>query len=109
MTVPVLVHCSEVTLQTGGCWPAGQPTVQYNEWSGFLSIFLPPLITLLGVVLLWCWHNQCARHHCYWPTTRRTAAGERACWLHHPDPHRTTADIHAAHHEAVRARRTSSA
>lgn len=94
-------HCGGIVLQTGGCFPHGQPTVQYNELSGFLSIVLPPLITLAGVVLLWAWHHQCAVHRCYWPATKVTAAGERACWIHHPQPKRTAADIHAAHHSAA--------
>lgn len=96
-----LQHCSAVTLQTGGCFPTGQPTVQYNELSGFLSIVAPPLITLAGVAVLWWWHNRCHVHRCWWPAPRTTAAGERACWRHHPHKRRTAADIHAAHHAAL--------
>lgn len=94
--------CSWVAYQTGGCWPHGQPTAQYNEWSGFLSIVIPLLVQLLAVGALWWWHHQCSVHHCYWPARRMTAANERACWLHHPAPRMSVEDIHASHFAALR-------
>lgn len=96
-------HCGGITLRTGGCFPHGQPTVIYNELSGFLGLIGPPLITLAGVTVLWWWHHQCHVHRCFWPTVRVTAAGERACWRHHPQRRRTVADIAAAHHAALAA------
>lgn len=50
------------------------------------------------------WHHQCGVHRCYWYAWRKTAAGEPACWRHHPHPRRTAEDLHAAHHAAVRTR-----
>jgi hypothetical protein len=41
-------------------------------------------------------------HRCYWYARRTTAAGERACFRHHPDPVRAAKDLHAAHHAAVK-------
>jgi hypothetical protein len=96
-----VIHCSWVTYQTGGCWPRGQPTLAYNEESGFLSIVIPPLLSLLGIVLLWAWHQQCHVSGCYWPARRLTAANERTCWRHSPHPKRTVHEIHAAHHAAA--------
>jgi hypothetical protein len=95
-------HCGRLIYETGGCWHGSTPSVPYNELSGFLSILLPPLLTLAGIALLWCWHSQCAVHRCYWPTTRRTATGERACWVHHPHPKRTVQDVHEAHYAHLR-------
>lgn len=77
----------------------------YAFWSGFGSIILPPLITLAGVALLWLWHQQCHVAGCYWPSRRQTAAGERACWRHHPQPKRTAEDVRFAHHAVLRSRR----
>jgi hypothetical protein len=48
------------------------------------------------------WHHQCHVHRCFWYARRVTAAGERACWKHHPEPKRTVRDVHAAHHAAKR-------
>ncbi len=98
MQVP---HCGWVTYQTGGCWPHGQPTIQYNEWSGFLSIVLPWLLQATTFAAVLWWHHQCHVSGCYWPTRRKTAAGERACWRHHPAPVRTAGDLCAAHEAAL--------
>ena len=87
---------------TGGKWPTATPTVQYNEWSGFLSVFIPPLLQLLVIGAVFWWHHQCGVSGCYWYAPRTTAAGERACWKHHPHKRRTVADVHAAHHAAAR-------
>ena len=56
----------------------------YLELSGFLSIVIPLIVQLIVVAFLWGWHNQCTVHHCYWPTRRKTAAGDKACWRHIP-------------------------
>jgi hypothetical protein len=75
-----------------------EPGGWYGLWSGFaggLRVFEWPLIA----ALLW-WHHQCAVDGCWWYARRTTAAGERACWRHHPEPHRTARDLHHAHHAA---------
>lgn len=56
----------------------------------------------LFVVMFW-WHHQCGVHGCYWYARRTTAAGERACWKHHPHKKRTVEELHEAHHAAVAA------
>lgn len=95
-------HCGWVAYQTGGCWPHGLPTTQYNELSGFPSIALPPLLTLAGVAVLWWWHHRCHQHRCARPG-RFPAAGGRfvTCRHHHPDPAVREGlrahHIHAAH------------
>lgn len=66
---------------TGGDTSTG---LVYLELSGFLSIVIPLMVQLIVVGLVWWWHNQCSVHHCYWPTRRRTAAGDHACWRHAP-------------------------
>ena len=70
----------------------------YNFWSGIAGSFLVGMGVWLGG--FW-WHNQCGVHRCYWYARRTTAAGERACWRHHPHPRRTVEDLHAAHHAAI--------
>jgi hypothetical protein len=77
---------------TSGVW--------YGFWSGFGSIILPPLLNALAVAAVFWWHHQCHVGGCFWYARRTTAAGERACWMHHPDRKRTADDIHAAHHAA---------
>lgn len=47
------------------------------------------------------WHHQCAVSRCWWYARRVTAAGERACFLHHPHRRRTAAEVRAAHHAAL--------
>jgi hypothetical protein len=96
--------CTGPLYYTGGCWHGVIPSAWYNEFSGFLSIFLPPLLTLAGVAALWWWHHQCGVHHCYWPSRRLTAANERTCWRHAPNRKRTVQDIHEAHHAVLRLR-----
>lgn len=77
-------------------------------WYGFHSGFGGAAYISLPVFLAACWwHNQCGVHGCYWYARRTTAAHERACFLHHPHRKRTVADLHAAHHAAVRAREGS--
>lgn len=90
-------------LVTGGHWPGNVPTTWYNEESGFLSIILPVFLQLLGITLLFWWHHQCGVSGCFWYARRTTAAGERACWKHHPHTKRTAGDVHEAHHRAVAA------
>jgi hypothetical protein len=80
---------------TGGDSGSG---LVYLELSGFLSIVLPLIVQLIVVALLWGWHNQCQVHHCYWPTRRKTAAGDRACWRHAPVRHMTYAQLCERHH-----------
>jgi hypothetical protein len=72
----------------------------YAWWSGSGSVLIPLAVQLLIVGLLWWWHHQCTVHRCWWPARRKTAAGERACWRHHPEPRPTAGDVHAAHHAA---------
>jgi hypothetical protein len=71
-------------------------------WYGFHSGFGgAAYIGLPAVAAGFWWHHQCGVHRCYWYARRTTAAGERACWKHHPHPKRTAEDLHAAHHEAA--------
>jgi hypothetical protein len=71
-------------------------------WYGFHSGFGgAAYIDLPIVAAAFWWHHQCGVHRCYWYARRTTAAGERACWKHHPRPRRTVADLHAAHHAAA--------
>lgn len=83
---------------TGGDNVSGLP---YAELSGFLSIVVPFLLQGITVAVLFLWHHQCHVTGCYWPTRRLTAAGERACWRHHPHPRRSAGDLANAHHEAL--------
>jgi len=75
--------------------------VPYDFWSGVSGSFL---VGVTVWALGFYWHNQCGVHGCYWYARRTTAAGERACWKHHPHPKRTVEDLHAAHHAVMRAR-----
>lgn len=70
----------------------------YLFFSGAGSIFLPPLITLAGLVLLGWWHSQCHVTGCYWPARRVTVANEKACWRHYPHARRTAEDLLRDHH-----------
>lgn len=74
-------------------------------WYGFHSGLGGAAYLSLPIFLaaFW-WHHQCHVHRCYWYARRTTAAGERACWKHHPEAKRTVQDLHAAHHEAILAR-----
>jgi hypothetical protein len=72
----------------------------YAFFSGSGSVFLPPVLSVLGVAAVFWWHHQCHVHHCYRYARRLTAANERACGKHHPEPKRTVHDIHRAHHAA---------
>ena len=74
----------------------------YGAWSGFFGGLQVFEWAVLGA-LIW-WHHQCGVHRCYWYARRTTAAGERACWKHHPHPRRTVEDMRAAHHAALKAR-----
>lgn len=86
-------------VHTGSVNTPGTPP-DYNFFSGFGSIILPPLLNGLAVAAVFWWHHQCHVSGCWWYARRTTAAGERACWKHHPRPRRTAADIRAAHHSA---------
>lgn len=75
----------------------------YAWWSGSGSVILPWILNSLTVAALFWWHHQCHVSGCWWYARRTTAAGERACWRHHPHPRRTAADLLTAHHAAIRA------
>lgn len=66
----------------GGC--VGGVAHNYNFFSGWGSDWIPSVISVLGIALLAWWHTQCHVSGCFWPTRKTTAAGDRACWLHHP-------------------------
>lgn len=71
---------------------------EYAFWSGFGGSI--PDVLIITAIIGWWWHHQCGVHRCFWPARRLTAAGERACFRHHPEPRRTVHDLHRAHHEA---------
>lgn len=73
----------------------------YGFSSGSGSILLPWLMQALTIGLLFWWHHQCGVDGCYRYARRTTAAGERACWRHHPSPRRTVQDIHHAHRQQL--------
>lgn len=98
-------RCGWLPYATGGCWRGPAPSTVYNELSGFLSIVLPLAVQLTVFGFVYCWHHQCGVYRCYWPARRLTAAGDRACWKHHPAPRRTAGDVRRAHHAAVAAHR----
>ena len=66
----------------------------YLFLSGAGGILLP----WLAAGMLFWWHHQCTVHGCYRYARRVTAAGDRACRRHHPEPAPGPADIKAAHH-----------
>lgn len=72
----------------------------YAFWSGSGSVLLPWLLNGFLIAGLFWWHHQCHVHRCFWYARRKTAAREAACWRHHPEPKRTVADLHEAHHAA---------
>ena len=86
--------------QTGSLNSPGTPP-NYNFYSGTGSILIPPLLDGLVFALLFWWHHQCHVSGCLWYARRTTAAGERACWRHHPQPERTHQDVLDAHHAAT--------
>jgi len=99
-------HALQVWLavHTGSLNSQGTPP-NYNFYSGFGSIIMPPLLNGLVLALVFWWHHQCHVSGCLLYARRTTAAGERACWRHHPERKRTVRDIHAAHHAAKEAQR----
>lgn len=74
------------------------PPHNYNFFSGFGSIILPPVLNGFAFAAVFWWHNQCGVHGCYWYARRATAAGERACWQHHPEKKVTAGDLRMRHH-----------
>lgn len=86
-------------VHTGSLNSPGTPP-NYDFYSGFGSIILPPVLNGLAVAAVFWWHHQCHVNRCWWYARRTTAAGERACWLHHPDGKRTAAEVAAAHEQA---------
>jgi hypothetical protein len=73
-------------------------------WYGFHSgLGGATYITLPVVFTAFWWHHQCGVSGCFWYARRTTAAGERACFRHHPHKRRTVRDIREAHHQALKA------
>lgn len=70
----------------------------YLFYSGFGSIIIPPVLNGLFIGLAFWWHHQCAVTGCLRYARRTTAAGERACWVHHPERKVTVHDLHLRHH-----------
>lgn len=79
---------------------------QYLAWSGSGSVILPWLMNGLTFAGLLWFHHRCHVTGCWRYARRVTAASERACRRHHPEPHRTAGEIEAAHH-AAKARRAA--
>jgi hypothetical protein len=72
----------------------------YNFYSGFGSDIIPAFLTILGLGIGFWWHNQCHVGGCFWYARRTTAAGDRACFIHHPEGALTKVVLHARHHAA---------
>ena len=92
---------------TGSYNTPGSPH-NYNFNSGAGSIWIPvfatPAITLTGLAAGFWWHHQCHVDGCLRYARRVTAAGDRACWVHHPDRVPLTERLlHARHHEVKKA------
>jgi hypothetical protein len=85
----------EFFVLTGARDEAGGYYGFHSGFGGAAYIDLPVVL-----VLFW-WHHQCGVTRCYWYARQTTAAGERACWKHHPDRKRTVEDLRAAHHAAA--------
>lgn len=66
---------------TGGDNGSG---VQYLELSGFLSIVIPPLLTVLGLYLTYWWHTRCHIDGCF-KKARYPFHHYRLCKKHHPE------------------------
>lgn len=60
----------------------------YGLWSGFLSVAIPPLLTVLGMTLVAWWHNQCHTRWCFrWARFQDHSEPPhvwRKCRKHHP-------------------------
>lgn len=69
----------------------------YGFWSGFGGAWV---LGYAGLGLGFLWHAQCHVTHCYWPARRITAAGDRACWRHHPHKKITEAMLLKRHRDA---------
>lgn len=65
----------------------------YGEWSGFLSVFIPPLITVAGLVLMYWWHHRCHNERFCWMLGKHQYQNGTYtyCRKHHPDVARTAA------------------
>lgn len=72
----------------------------YAWWSGSGSVIVPWLMQSLTIALLFWWHHQCHVGGCYRYARRTTAAGDRACRRHHPEPEKSAGELHAAHEAA---------
>lgn len=91
-------HIATWLAHVGGFRNGDGNSAWYLFPSGWGSIILPPVITIAGATAVWGWHNQCEVHRCHWVARRKTAAGARACWRHHPDGHLTAEQLRANHH-----------
>lgn len=91
------------------CPPAGDGCVNgvphnYSFFSGWGSDFIPAIITVLGLLIVYWWHNQCHVSGCFWlGLPHPTAAGHRACFIHHPESKLTHVRLHEQHHKALAA------
>lgn len=72
----------------------------YAWWSGSGSVIVPWLMQAATLALLFAWHHQCQVDGCHRYARRVTAAGDRACRRHHPEPEGSAEDLHAAHRAA---------
>lgn len=86
-----------LAFETGSQNTTGAPH-NYNFFSGFGSIILPPVLNGLALASVFWWHNQCHVAGCLFYARRKTAAGDRACWRHHPERRVTVAELRRRHH-----------
>ena len=76
----------------------------YPFFSGWGSDFIPAIITVCGLLAGYWWHNQCHVSGCFWVgLPHRTAAGDRACFVHHPEAKLTHLRLHERHHAVLAA------
>lgn len=87
--------------KTFGFQNGGGNGSHYLFVSGWGSIILPPILNALAFLAVLWWHHQCHVTGCHWYARRKTAAGELACFRHHPHRTRTYQDILDAHSEAL--------
>lgn len=68
----------------------------YAWWSGSGSVFVPPLISILGIYLLWRWHSRCQIERCV-RLSRHDADGHKICH-HHAGRHKVLTIEHLKHY-----------
>jgi hypothetical protein len=92
------------------CPPTGCPggvAHNYNFFSGWGSDWIPSVITVFGLMLGYWWHNRCQVSGCLWLSRPHpTAAGNKACFVHHPESKLTKVMMHARHHDALKVQGT---